>query len=236
MIEQMTLTHHIQKQIVSVLMYQKFARFRDLRPPKIDTNLFSYHLKLLQKNKFIDKTPDGYTLTQKGILYIDRVTTSTLDVRSQPKIITMLLVQNSSGDILLFRRRRQPYTNTWTLPYGKLHIDDQSLLQAAHREANEKLALDDENLEIIHAGDCYIRIRDDNETLMTTLSHIFRFNSDDVVLNDYLQWVQPHKLHTIKLAPAVEKIVARAFFKDPYFFEEFEEKWGSEGEEVNLLQ
>lgn len=234
MIDQTTLQHHIQKHIIGVLMYQKFARFRDLRPPKVDTNLYSYHLKLLQKAKLIEKTPDGYTLTKKGILYIDRVTTSTLDVRSQPKIITMLLVQNSDGDILLFRRRRQPYTNTWTLPYGKLHIDDQSLIDAAHREADEKLGL--KNQAITHAGDCYIRIRDGDETLMTTLAHIFRLYNDDVELSDYLQWVQPHKLHSIKLAPAVEKIVARAFFKDPYFFEEFEEKWGSEGEEVNLLQ
>ncbi|HRJ06022.1 MAG TPA: NUDIX hydrolase [Candidatus Saccharibacteria bacterium] len=234
MIEQTTLQHHIQKHIISVLMYQKFARFRDLRPPKVDTNLYSYHLKLLQKAKLVEKTEDGYTLTKKGILYIDRVTTSTLDVRSQPKIITMLLVQNSEGDILLFRRRRQPYTNTWTLPYGKLHIDDRSLLEAAHREADEKLGL--KNQTITHAGDCYIRIRDGEETLMTTLAHVFRFYNDDVELNDYLQWVQPHKLHSIKLAPAVEKIVARAFFNDPYFFEEFEEKWGSEGEEVNLLQ
>lgn len=234
MIDQTTLQHHIQKHIIGVLMYQKFARFRDLRPPKVDTNLYSYHLKLLQKAKLIEKTTEGYTLTKKGILYIDRVTTSTLDVRSQPKIITMLLVQNSDGDILLFRRRRQPYTNTWTLPYGKLHIDDRSLLEAAHREADEKLEL--KNQTIAHAGDCYIRIRDGEETLMTTLAHIFRLYSDEVELNDYLQWVQPHKLHSIKLAPAVEKIVARAFFKDPYFFEEFEEKWGNEGEEVNLLQ
>jgi len=234
MIEQTTLQHHIQKHIISVLMYQKFARFRDLRPPKVDTNLYSYHLKLLQKAKLVEKTEDGYTLTKKGILYIDRVTTSTLDVRSQQKIITMLLVQNSEGDILLFRRRRQPYTNTWTLPYGKLHIDDRSLLEAAHREGDEKLGL--KNQTITHAGDCYIRIRDGEETLMTTLAHVFRFYNDDVELNDYLQWVQPHKLHSIKLAPAVEKIVARAFFNDPYFFEEFEEKWGSEGEEVNLLQ
>lgn len=234
MIDQTTLQHHIQKHIIGVLMYQKFARFRDLRPPKVDTNLYSYHLKLLQKAKLIEKTTEGYTLTKKGILYIDRVTTSTLDVRSQPKIITMLLVQNGDGDILLFRRRRQPYTNTWTLPYGKLHIDDRSLLEAAHREADEKLEL--KNQTITHAGDCYIRIRDGEETLMTTLAHVFRLYCDDVKLNDYLQWVQPHKLHSIKLAPAVEKIVARAFFKDPYFFEEFEEKWGNEGEEVNLLQ
>lgn len=223
MIEKISLEHVIQKHIIGVLMYQRYARFRDMRPEKVDTNLYSYHLKLLLKNNYIEKVDQGYTLTKKGVLYIDRVTTSTLDVRSQPKIITMLLVQNSEGDILLFRRRRQPYTDTWTLPYGKLHIDDGSLVDAAKREAYEKLHIDSNPIR--HAGDCYIRIRSEDDTVMSTLAHICRFEQDDIPLNDYLQWVQPHKLGGIKLAPAVDKIVARAFFNDPYFFEEFEEAW-----------
>ena len=159
MIERNDIEHHIQKHIISVLMYDKYARFRDLRPPKIDTNLYSYHLKLLQKRGFVAKTPQGYSLDKKGILYVDRVSTSTLTVRTQPKIIVMLLVQNSNGDVLLYKRVRQPYTDQWTLPYGKLHIEDETLEKAAIREAYEKLGLKDQHVE--HAGDCYIRIRDE---------------------------------------------------------------------------
>jgi hypothetical protein len=33
--------------------------------------------------------------------------------------------------------------------------------------------------------------------------------------------VHPRKLHTVTLGPAVEQIVARTFFRDPFFFEEF---------------
>lgn len=204
-------------------MYQKVARFRDMRPPKTDTNLYSYHLKLLQKQGVVDKVDDGYTLGKQGILYIDRVTTSTLKVRNQPKIITMLLVQNSEGEILIYRRVRQPYTDQWTLPYGKLHIDDPSLEAAAQREAFEKLKL--KNHPVVHAGDCYIRVKDGSETVMSTLAHIFRCESDDITPDDRQKWVKPHRLHEYDLAPAVEKIVARTFFRDPYFFEEFEEDW-----------
>lgn len=223
MIERSNIEHHIQKHIISVLMYQKFARFRDLRPPKVDTNLYSYHLKLLQKNGFVEKTDEGYTLAKKGILYIDRVTTSTLEVRTQPKVIVMLVIQNSDGDLLLFKRARQPYTGQWTLPYGMLHIKDKSVQLAAQREAREKTGLEDVVPE--HAGDCYIRIHDSDEVVMATLAHIFRLESDEVKLNDRLMWVQPHKLPKYNLAPAVEKIVARTFFRDPHFFEEFEEAW-----------
>lgn len=223
MIEQNSIEHHIQRHIVGVLMYQKYARFRDMRPTNTDTNLYSYHLKLLQKGDFIVKTPDGYTLGKSGILYVDRVTTSTLKVRTQPKIIVMLIVQNSEGDLLLFKRERQPFTNQWTLPYGKLHIEDENLNEAAKREASEKLRLSNQSLR--HAGDCYIRIKHDDETIMSTLAHIFRLEADNIELDDRQQWIRPHKLKDYELAPAVEKIVTRSFFNDPYFFEEFEEVW-----------
>jgi ADP-ribose pyrophosphatase YjhB (NUDIX family) len=223
MIEQISIDHHIQRHIIGVLMYQKYARFRDMRPKDVDTNLYSYHLKLLQKREYIVRTSEGYTLGKNGILYVDRVTTSTLKVRTQPKIIVMLVVQNSDGDVLLYRRERQPFTNQWTLPYGKLHLDDETLNAAAHREAREKLRT--ENDTIRHSGDCYIRINDEGGTVMSTLAHIFRMEVDDLTLDDRQKWVRPHRLGDYELAPAVEKIITRSFFNDPYFFEEFEEAW-----------
>jgi ADP-ribose pyrophosphatase YjhB (NUDIX family) len=144
-------------------------------------------------------------------------------VRSQPKIITMLLVQNSDGDILLQKRDKQPYINAWTLPYGKLHIEDPTLEHAAQREAKEKLGL--ENQPVVHAGDCYIRVKTGDETLSTTLAHVFKFNYDDIKTGSDLAWARPHKLRQFRLAPAVEEIMTRGFFNDPYFFEEFEVEW-----------
>lgn len=223
MIEQLEIKHHIQQHIISVLMYQQYARFRDLRPPKTDTNLFSYHLKLLLRNGFVEKTDHGYRLSQNGLMYVDRVSTKKFSLRSQPKIVTMLLIQNSDGDVLLQKRTKQPYINTWTLPYGKVHIDDPSLKMAAIREASDKLGLKNQPMQ--HAGDCYIRVKADGTILSTTLAHIFSFNTDDIVASDTIQWARPHKLSAYSLAPAVEQIVARGFFRDPYFFEEFEEDW-----------
>ena len=59
----------------------------------------------------------------------------------------MLVIQNSNGDVLLFKRKRQPYTDLWTLPYGKVHIDDLSIEAAAKREAAEKLGLHNQTVE-----------------------------------------------------------------------------------------
>ena len=156
MIESVSVTHHIQKFIIDVLMYQKVARFRDLRPPRTDTNLFTYHLNSLVKQEMVEKVEGGYALSPLGLSYVDRVSTEKKTIRTQPKLITMLVIQNGDGDILLQRRTKQPYIDTWTLPYGKLHVEDKSVMRAAQREAFEKLGLENPDME--HAGDCYIRV------------------------------------------------------------------------------
>ena len=223
MFEQAIITHHIQKYIIDVLMFQEVARFRDLRPPKVDTNLFSYHLKLLIKNNIVKKLDSGYTLSTNGLAYVDRVSVLSKAVRTQPKIITMLVIQNSDGDVLLWRRKRQPYINAWTLPYGKLHTDDVSIEAAVQRELSEKIVITDQAVR--HVGDCYIHVNTHGKLLSNTLAHVFRFERDDIATNDNLIWVKPHRLGEYKLAPAVEQIIARSFFNDPHFFEEFYEDW-----------
>lgn len=245
MFEQDTITHHIARSIIAYLMTHEYARFSDMRPSKVDTNLFTYHLKLLVKQGYIAKTDHGYTLSSKGLVYVDRISTDKMRLRTQPKIITMLLVQDGYGKVLMQRRAKQPYINTWTLPYGKIHIDDASVLAAAARESREKLGYDPHKLR--HAGDCYIVVgqharvdleadiagalqdgdtialggREDFTIETRTLAHVVRFETDAIAASDSLQWVEPLDLPKLKLAPAVEQIVTRAFFGDDFFFEEF---------------
>ena len=245
MFEQDTINHHIERSIVAYLMIHEYARFSEMRPQRVDTNLFTYHLKLLLKADFITKTDQGYTLSTKGLVYVDRVSVNKMKLRTQPKIITMLLVQDGYGKVLLQKRTKQPYINTWTLPYGKLHIDDESVLMAASRESQEKLNYTPPRPR--HAGDCYIVVGRnarvaakpidagtfiDGDTLhlntkeifhidTRTLVHIVRFEADEIQPSEYLQWVKPLDLAKVALAPAVEQIVTRAFFGDDFFFEEF---------------
>lgn len=223
MIESVSVSHHIQKYILDVLMYKKVSRFRDLRPPKVDTNLFTYHLNSLVKTGMIDKVDGGYALSATGLSYVDRVSSEDKTIRTQPKIITMLVIQNGEGDILLQRRTKQPYIDTWTLPYGKLHIEDLTAKNAAQREAFEKLGLEDQEME--HAGDCYIRVHTNDSLISTTLAHVFRFYKDDIATTDNLVWARPHKLGQFDVAPAVEEVMTRTFFKDAFYFEEYDVTW-----------
>lgn len=216
-----TIKHPIQKHIMNVLTNQRYARFRDLRPPRVDTNLYSYHLKVLQKDSFVDKISEGYTLSQKGLAYVDRVSVDSQKLRLQPKIITMLVVQNSEGDVLLMKRSKQPYIDTWALPHGKVDATDESVLAGAKREWSDKIG--GRPTKITAAGSCYIRILSDGEVISSTLVHVFYALSDNVEAREDLQWMRPHKLSNYDLAPATEQIIARTFFRDPYFFEEYTE-------------
>jgi ADP-ribose pyrophosphatase YjhB (NUDIX family) len=217
-----SIEHHIQKYIMSKLYRQQIARFSELKKPGVDTNLFSYHLKILTQEKFVKKIEGGYTLDSEGLRYVDRISELNMNIRLQPKIITMLILQNSDGEILLQKRMKQPYIDLWTLPYGKLHVDDISIEAAALREASEKVNLND--VKLIHAGDCYIRVPSDDKNITSTLVHIFKCEVDDVKQKENQIWVHPRGLHKYNLAPAVEKIIVRTFFNDVHFFEEFSEE------------
>lgn len=219
MIDHTVVKHHIQKHILSILMHQANARFRDMRPTGVDTNLYSYHLKLLLKTNLVEKTDVGYRLTIAGMAYVDRLNIKTVHPTPQPKLITMLIIQNGYGGVLMYQRKRQPFIDRWTVPLGKVHDDDESVEASAQREIKEKIG--DAKLELNHAGEAYIRVRHENRVVMSTLVHVFYAATDEEFAGDHLQWIPPHKIDTIGTAPAVDQIIARTFFRDPYFFEEF---------------
>lgn len=223
MIEQTEVKHHIQKHILSVLLYRRTARFRDMRAPRTDTNLYSYHLTQLLKSGFVKKVDGGYTLDTKGLIYVDRLNAEKLFVRPQPKIVTMLVVQNGYGDVLMYQKQRQPFIEQWTIPHGKIHNDDVQIVEAAQREVKEKIG--DVEIELRHAGDCYIRTVRGGVIATNMLAHVFYGETDHIDLADHLHWVKLRQLDTYDTAPAIKEIIARTLFRDPFYFEEYSENW-----------
>lgn len=223
MVEQTEVKHHIQKHILSVLLHQQTARFRDMRAPRTDTNLYSYHLTQLLKSGYVKKVDGGYTLDTKGLVYVDRLNAEKLFVRQQPKIVTMIVLQNGYGDVLMYRKLRQPFIDRWTLPFGKIHSEDTSIIAAAQREMAEKVGKIPVTLR--HAGDCYIRTQHDGTTVTSMLAHVFHGVVGDAVLPSHLEWVSLRKLEQHDMFPAMQDVISRTLFQDPFFFEEFTVEW-----------
>jgi 8-oxo-dGTP pyrophosphatase MutT (NUDIX family) len=224
MFEYEPIAHTIQKHIMAYLMDHETARFRDMRPPKTDTNLYSYHLKLLLKQGFVVKTDDGYRLGMRGAVYVDRVSSATVKLRPQPKIITMLVIQNDEGQVLLFKKKRQPFIGLWTLPYGKVHNGDISVRDAALREIDEKLnGLSVPNLK--HIGDSYLHVTYEGSVALSTLVHIFYGTTVDTLRDGTHHWVEPLDIRDAESAPGIVEVVQFALISKTYFFEEVSTEW-----------
>jgi len=245
MLERNTIKHPIERDILQFLTTCESARFSDMRPSKVDTNLFTYHLKLLVKAGYVTKVDSVYTLSSLGMNYIARVNHDALQLRVHPKIITKLLIQDGFGKVLLEKRTTQPNINTWELPSGEMRIDDESIIAMAGKLVVEKFNYIPHKLR--HVGDCYIVVgkkvrtnvhpaegavlvdgdvlhlatKEVFETESRTFAHIVRFESDDIVIDDRFKWVEPLDIAHTKAAPGTEQIVTRAFFGDDFFFEEF---------------
>jgi len=63
------ITHPVQKEILKNLVYKPNARFRDLNTTELTNDQFTFHLKKLLQDGYVEKMEDGYKLTNKGLLY-----------------------------------------------------------------------------------------------------------------------------------------------------------------------
>lgn len=206
----------IQKYILSQLCEKQFARFSELRPSKTDTNLFSYHLKLLQKNDFVVKTDEGYTLGSRGLVWADCILRENAD---SPEILLMTILQDGYGGTLLTKNKTQPFIDTWTLPTTRSNSPEPLYIQA-----QKTLPKKHQNMTLTHAGDCYVHTKLGVHTL-TKFIHVFYGATDEIIPAETELVASPHSLPTLDLAPGIQEILARAFFRDPYFFEEFTVDW-----------
>jgi hypothetical protein len=216
-----TVKHPVKKFILEHLRNVEYARFRDLRPPRVETNAFTYHLNALVTEGLVQKAADGYSLGPRGLQYIHYQDKKSGQVG--PGVAVMLLVQNSEGDVLLERRTTQPFINSWGLPSSPVLAEDESLLSRVDQMGRNTLGVT--GISYTHAGDCYIRVVSEGEALSATLAHLYSFNTDEIEPTDSLVWARPHKLDQYTLSPATAEIMTRGFFRDPYFFEEFTCEW-----------
>jgi hypothetical protein len=133
--------HHIQKKIIYALTRKETARFAELRPKNLDSNIFTYHLKQLIAAKLIAKTASGnYKLTQNGKLTGINIKLDAKDELAQAHSVVFLAAQNASGEWLLRERLVHP-------AYGKvgfLHCEpnaNESVIDTAEKSFKERISL-----------------------------------------------------------------------------------------------
>lgn len=174
--------HNVQYYILDQLMLYAYRRFSELRPKHVDSNLFQYHLTKLIRDGYIAKSHHGYSLSAAGLRYADHHSSELKRARPQPKIISIVRVFNTEGNVLLIKNEVQPFINTLHFPAGKVH-EDESMLMAARRELFEKTGIRTGDLShktLVHGA-----IRQDGIIVSEYYANVFDVDGYD---DESLEW------------------------------------------------
>jgi ADP-ribose pyrophosphatase YjhB (NUDIX family) len=175
--------HHIQKSILLSLAKASPLRFSELQPPRAAKNVFSYHIKQLLEQGYLDVSDAGYTLTRKALkltTYIDTIKYT----QGTPSLMTSTIVKNSCGEILLVNKNTQPFSGWYTLPSGLIHAGE-SIPEAAKRELLEKTMIaTDQELKFVGVLDFIYKDEstDDVFSHIITFVHYLEYTGDPAII------------------------------------------------------
>lgn len=170
--------HAVQKNIVRKLISLGKGKFSELKPERVESNLFMYHVNQLIKRGVVAKKDGFYELTTLGRAFVDRASLNRLVFRVQPKIVTILAVKSAKNNWLLLERTHEPHMNRIGFPSGKLHYGE-TLEAGAARELEEKAGLTRVTLQL--AGNIAMRFMDagGKDTINHTIGYVFTGELDD---------------------------------------------------------
>lgn len=129
-----SLDHHLQSQIVQLLMMHGEQAFSQLKPAGIENSLFMYHMRKLISRGIAEKTASGFRLTPDGARWANK-TGAALRIAELPRPMVQLIIIQENH-ILLSERidHMASDLNRYMLP-GTLHRFDEASSAAAERAA-----------------------------------------------------------------------------------------------------
>lgn len=151
----------IRDEILIRLSRGENLRFSDLQVKNVDSNLFTYHLKSLRNENLIYKNGLKYNLTDEGKNYVESLSGKTKGLRVQPKIHSLIIIENKDKEYLLLKRNKHPFLGCYSFPYGKMHVGE-SVHDAAMRELQEKAGM---TTKLKCIGTIYLRILKNKKTI-----------------------------------------------------------------------
>lgn len=216
--------HFIRKHILRVLSLSKWARFRDMKPKNVDSNLYNYHLKQLIKEGYIEHHPTkGYRLSPYGLRFVNQISMEVFEPRWQPKIMTVLVCRQDDS-VLLWKKYKQPYIGTWALPGGKMHYEDESIEAAAIRDILFYSSRVPQDLK--HVGLFGYRTFIKQELVNYSYAHVFTgtLNEQDFIIERPV-WKVLKDIPDVDLSPGVKDIIDITSREKHFFFQERDIHW-----------
>ena len=211
--------HYIQIHILKVLMLCKWARFIDMKPKKVDSNLYNYHLRLLIKWGLVEKIADkGYRLSPLGLRHIDLTSANDTKNTTYPKVLTKIIAQNQEA-LWLWPKFKQPFLGSWSLPSGKVHFDDKNIERAVCREISYITDEPPTNLCLKGVIECRVLIED--IVVTHTISHVFSLDINSIK-HERMQLIPISKLKKMQLSPGTKETIETSLNEKNYFYKSFD--------------
>ncbi len=136
------LTHNIQRKIIRSLSLHQSLAFAELRPKGVESNAFTYHLRTLVKEGYLQKLDNGtYELTAMGKMLGINSHLTPQEWLSQAHAVVFVVVQDSTHRLLVRRRKAQPMYGH----VGFLHFEpiaEEDTLITAHKICQDKVGID----------------------------------------------------------------------------------------------
>jgi len=128
-----------REQIIQKLMHEPGMTFNQLWDHIGASNKFAYHLGVLEEDGLVEKSHEGYQLTQAGKKYVAYVEGATGKKSSAP-LFCAIIVLEKDGKVLLNQRTKEPFYGFWAFPAGKMKMH-QYILETAADELKEETGL-----------------------------------------------------------------------------------------------
>jgi ADP-ribose pyrophosphatase YjhB (NUDIX family) len=214
--------HYLQQHILKSLILGGSRRFGEMKPPQVEGNRFTYHLRAVMRAGYVSAHAGAYILTPKGKRYAEGVSLNSFRESVQPRIVSMLVAQNKKGEYLLYRRKRMPLRTMVSFPYGKVHVGERYEAAAA-RELEEKTGLKG---KAALRGSMYLCLHDEEELVSHMLCHVFLVTGihgetrKDMLAGECF-WGRIENVRPRFLLPGTKQVVKLLASRKPNFFAEY---------------
>lgn len=198
--------HYIQAYILDTLTRTKILRNKDMRPPKVESNLYQYHLLQLQKEGYVKKLDSKYTLSKRGLAYASKHSSTLKKERPQPQVLTILFVTNPKGQLFVRTKQRQPFIGMQGLVLGKVHIGE-SVNDAVVREYQERVSDDVNNIEFEIFGTAHIVVKQDDCIISDYIGLLASVNSQNNRTCSNGVFYSLDAISSLNLAPGVSNLI-----------------------------
>lgn len=138
--------HSIQARILRELLFNNGANFAVLNTEQVSNDHFTFHIKKLVREGWIEKIDKKYFLTQKGKVFAGTLDIDSLKIEKSGKVsvaITAKKIIGGKAHYLVQQRLKEPFFEYFGFINGKVRYGDTSE-ETALRELKEETGLSGE--------------------------------------------------------------------------------------------